>query len=47
MVEEAINEFALINKSPPQKIVFFRDGVSEGEYDKIAAVEIRAIKGIS
>jgi eukaryotic translation initiation factor 2C len=47
MVEEAINNFALANNSAlPQKIIFFRDGVSEGEYDKVAAVEIKAIKGI-
>ena len=48
MVEEAINNFSLVNnlKRPPQKIVFFRDGVSEGEYDKVAAIEIKAIKGM-
>lgn len=47
MVEEAIKSFALTNHSRlPQKIIFFRDGVSEGEYDKVAAVEIKAIKGI-
>lgn len=46
MIEEAITEFANMRKVLPERIVFFRDGVSEGEYDKVAALEVKAIKGI-
>ena len=30
---------------PPKKIVFYRDGVSEGEFDKVAEQVIPQIKG--
>ena len=30
---------------PPTRLIFFRDGVSEGEYEQVAQQEIRAITG--
>ena len=35
--QEAIIAFGLKNKVAPARIFFFRDGVSEGEYDKVVA----------
>lgn len=29
----------------PDKIIFFRDGVSEGELDRVLEVEVDAVKG--
>lgn len=29
----------------PQRILFFRDGVSEGEFHQVAEMEVRSIKG--
>jgi hypothetical protein len=38
---------ALMNREgrPVSNIIIFRDGVSEGEYDRIATEEIGIIKG--
>ncbi|KIJ17200.1 hypothetical protein PAXINDRAFT_26205, partial [Paxillus involutus ATCC 200175] len=41
MVKKAIKDFG----RPPARIVFFRDGLSEGEYAKVAEKEIQDIKG--
>ncbi|KIJ60652.1 hypothetical protein HYDPIDRAFT_43184 [Hydnomerulius pinastri MD-312] len=41
MVKQAINDFG----QPPSRIVFFRDGLSESEYAKVAEKEIQDIKG--
>ena len=30
---------------PPKRLIFFRDGVSEGEYEQVAQQEIQAING--
>jgi len=30
---------------PPRRLIFFRDGVSEGEYEQVAQQEIQAING--
>ena len=45
MVCSALDGFISDNKIGPSKIFFFRDGVSEGEYQKIRDEEIRAIDG--
>ncbi len=45
MVEDAIDSFGSINKGVPSQILFFRDGVSEGEFDTIGKHEIPAIQG--
>ncbi|KAI0313072.1 ribonuclease H-like domain-containing protein [Amylostereum chailletii] len=43
MIYEAMLKFVQINKAPPLRIIFFRDGVSEGEYDTVHKEEIPAI----
>ncbi|TDL23829.1 Piwi-domain-containing protein [Rickenella mellea] len=35
---------AIMDNNPPRRILFFRDGISEGEFDNVAAVEFRDIK---
>lgn len=44
-MKAAVNMFAGKNKFPPQRLILFRDGLSEGEYAKAAEKEIQAIKG--
>ncbi|KAF9463147.1 Piwi domain-containing protein [Collybia nuda] len=45
MVKDAIVAFGSKNKASPRRIIFFRDGVSEGEFEQIAEGEIGAVKG--
>lgn len=45
MVSAAIGRYGDASKAAPRKIVFFRDGVSEGEFETVRAFEIQAIKG--
>ena len=45
MMERALGRFIEFNKIPPRRLIFFRDGVSEGEYNTVATAEIAAIKG--
>ena len=41
-----MTQFALRWKgSYPASVIFFRDGVSEGEYEKVSKDEIAKIKG--
>ncbi|KAF9501260.1 hypothetical protein BDN71DRAFT_1439595 [Pleurotus eryngii] len=42
----AVTAFGLENSSGPATIMFFRDGVSEGEYSQVAMREIPAIQGM-
>ncbi|KAL0947383.1 hypothetical protein HGRIS_013499 [Hohenbuehelia grisea] len=44
MVCEAVYNFGRKNKAAPARMVFFRDGVSEGEFQKVADTEITAIQ---
>ncbi|KIN94493.1 hypothetical protein M404DRAFT_168168 [Pisolithus tinctorius Marx 270] len=44
MVKTAVNLFGSRNKTPPQRLILFRDGLSEGEYAQAAEREIQAIK---
>ncbi|KAJ7093188.1 ribonuclease H-like domain-containing protein [Mycena epipterygia] len=44
MVTKAILEFGNKIKMPPSRIIFYRDGVSEGELEKVKTFEIAAIK---
>ncbi|KAN0105332.1 Piwi domain containing protein [Russula decolorans] len=39
----ALQYFHHINNRPPQRILFYRDGVSEGEYQTVEEIEIRAL----
>jgi eukaryotic translation initiation factor 2C len=43
-VMNALDSFGAKNKIPPRKLIFFRDGLSEGEYEGVAAQEIQEIK---
>ena len=45
MMERALWRFIEFKKRPPRRLIFFRDGVSEGEYNTVAAAEIKAIEG--
>lgn len=45
MMKTAIVDFLKKANAPIVNMVFFRDGVSEGEYDRIREVEIGAING--
>ncbi|KAI5983814.1 Piwi domain-containing protein [Pisolithus albus] len=44
MVKNAVSLFGNRNKTPPQRLILFRDGLSEGEYAQAATKEIQAIK---
>lgn len=46
MMERALGRFIEFNKMPPKRLIFFRDGVSEGEYNTVATAELAAIKGM-
>ncbi|KAG8815264.1 Protein argonaute-2, partial [Serendipita sp. 399] len=43
MVSAAIRNFYDNSKHLPTKIIFYRDGVSEGQFDQVAKSEIEAI----
>jgi eukaryotic translation initiation factor 2C len=45
MVGDAVESFGQKYKVPPQRLIFYRDGVSEGEIPQVAQSEISAIKG--
>jgi len=44
MMEQSLERFIEFNKMPPRRLIFFRDGVSEGEYTNIATTELAAIQ---
>ncbi|KAK7049273.1 hypothetical protein VNI00_005874 [Paramarasmius palmivorus] len=47
MAEHALlQSFARINGNPPSRIFFFRDGLSEGEYERTAREEIAMIENV-
>jgi hypothetical protein len=45
MMERALGRFIEFQKIPPWRVIFFRDGVSEGEYNTVASAELEAIQG--
>lgn len=45
MVANAVNNFGEMNKAAPDRIILFRDGISEGEFDTVSRQEISAIRG--
>lgn len=47
MVKMALGGFGQMNRVAPHRIIFFRDGVSEGEYAQVEKEEIPAIKSAS
>ena len=45
MVRELLIEFYIANrKLKPSKIIFYRDGVSEGQFDQVLVHEVRAVQ---
>jgi eukaryotic translation initiation factor 2C len=40
MFEDLLERFKRVNKTLPRRIVFYRDGVSEGEFSQVDQVEI-------
>ncbi|KAF8933946.1 Eukaryotic translation initiation factor 2C [Haplosporangium bisporale] len=44
LVHELLVSFNEINKRYPQRILFYRDGVSEGQYAEVMAKEVAAVK---
>ncbi|KAF5387039.1 hypothetical protein D9615_001654 [Tricholomella constricta] len=44
MVKRAIIAFGMRNRASPRRIVFYRDGVSEGEFDNTLKMELGAMK---
>jgi hypothetical protein len=34
-----------VNHATPRRIIFYRDGVSEGEYQTVEDIEIKALSG--
>lgn len=44
MMEEHFKTFARHNKDPPKRVIFFRDGVDEGQYKKVCEHEFAAVK---
>jgi len=43
MMVDAIDAFSNANKCTPNRIIFFRDGVSEGEFSRVLDTEVKAI----
>ena len=39
--------FVKLWEKPPARLVMFRDGLSEGEWEGVGALEIKAIEGMS
>ena len=46
MFSGALRAYQAVNKSFPQRIIFYRDGVGEGQLEEVKKVEIRAIKNL-
>ena len=45
MLRKRLVSFFKANKVKPQRLIFWRDGVSEGQFATVAAKEIVVIKG--
>lgn len=45
MFKTAIESFGLKMKCPPERIIFYRDGISEGEFAEVGQAEIAKLKG--
>jgi len=44
MMVNALNLFAQKAQAPPRRIIFFRDGVSEGEFEAVYQFEVAAVQ---
>jgi eukaryotic translation initiation factor 2C len=45
MFKAALKDFVIHSGTLPRNVVVFRDGVSEGEYERVRKVEVKAIHG--
>jgi eukaryotic translation initiation factor 2C len=45
MATELINKWGKINRVNPERIIFYRDGVSEGQFDEVCRREVAALRG--
>ena len=45
MMVRALGQFIEYRKIPPRRVIFFWDGVLEGEYNTVATAELEAIQG--
>jgi aubergine-like protein len=43
LVEKAVQNYVLINKSLPENIIIYRDGVGESQFDAVMKVEVRNV----
>lgn len=43
-VTTLLRAYYVYNKKKPDRIIYFRDGVSEGQYEQVIRVELEAIK---
>jgi hypothetical protein len=43
-MQMGFDDFGRINERLPERVIFFRDGISEGQYDGIATEEMNAIR---
>jgi hypothetical protein len=46
-LQDAITRYGKVNGKAPRRIMFFRDGLSEGEYAGVGELEFQDIKGSS
>lgn len=44
-VAEAVDNFGKKNRAVLRRVIFYRDGISEGEFSHVAETEIKEIKG--
>lgn len=44
MAQDLIKNYGNTTGKPPQRIIFYRDGVSEGQFEEVARKEIVALK---
>lgn len=42
----ALQDFAKIAQGPPESIIFYRDGVSEGQFEQVRVNEISAVQSM-
>ncbi|KAG6889711.1 hypothetical protein C0992_004340 [Termitomyces sp. T32_za158] len=45
MMKQAVTSFGMLKRAAPRRIIFFRDGVSEGEFDHVLKIELGAMRG--
>ena len=47
VAQELLKEFWKVNRKKPERLVFYRDGVSEGQFAEVLQNEFRAVKQVS